>query len=506
MDLLPILLCALVVDGTVHLFRAHRRKKKQKREEAERQRLELEQQAAQLKEGQAQNKAVEQEFTRLSRNVDSAEKKKNQLETQLSALQARYDLARDVVDLRKQQSAAAKELAATKKDLEAQKSAFASIKYAADAFESYQYAGEKLIADGFDPHAFDPVTSEDLMCLQIKELRALYRENQKKIKALVDSYKDRYTTKANATIYQLVVLALEAEMQNILHGLGFGRLDAAIESVRQLMARYYTIATTGNQTIAGTLTKFIGQAEYYYIEAVKIEYEYYVKRERAREEQRALKEQMRQEAEERKILEQQRKQVEAEEAKYAREIARISEKMDASSEQSEIEKLREQLHKVQEQLAGVQDKRDEIIKLQNGKAGTVYVISNIGSFGEDVYKIGMTRRAEPMDRVRELGDASVPFPFDVHSFIFSEDAVALETKLHHLLNNDRVNKVNLRKEFFRVSLDRLQALVEECDPSAAFNRTALAEQYRQSQSIDEVPELGAEIEADEAEALDALEE
>ena len=96
----------------------------------------------------------------------------------------------------------------------------------------------------------------------------------------------------------------------------------------------------------------------------------------------------------------------------------------------------------------------------------------------------MTRRLEPQERVNELGDASVPFPFDVHSFIFSEDAVALETKLHHELNAQRVNKVNLRKEFFRVSLDDLEALVARIDPSAPFQRTMLAEQYHQSLSID----------------------
>lgn len=476
--------------------------RKKAKKSAERKRRERERQMAQRERDEAQAQVrrrrqaqqIAQEADAAQRRADTADKRLESTQEKLQALQEKYDLSHDVVELQRQKAAAEKQLAAVNKSLEAQKAAFYSIKYAADAFESYQYAGEKLRVEGFDPDAFEPATPADLMCLQIRELRGLYRENQKKIKALVDSYKDRYTTKTNATIYQLVVLALDAEMQNILHGLNFGKLDAAIESVQQLTAKYYTIAASGNQTIAGTLTKFIGQIEYYYIEAVKIEYEYYVKRERAKEEQRAIKEQMRQEAEERRLLEQQRKQVEAEEAKYEREIARISEKLDAAGEQSEIELLREQLQKVQAQLAGVQDKRDEIIKLQNGKAGTVYVISNVGSFGEDVFKIGMTRRAEPMDRVRELGDASVPFPFDVHSFIFSEDAVALETKLHHILNNDRVNKINLRKEFFRVSLDRLQALVEECDPSAAFNRTALAQEFRQSLSIDEVPETAAVLE------------
>lgn len=122
--------------------------------------------------------------------------------------------------------------------------------------------------------------------------------------------------------------------------------------------------------------------------------------------------------------------------------------------------------------------------MQNGKAGTVYIISNLGSFGDHGFKIGMTRRMEPQERVNELGDASVPFPFDVHSFIFSEDAVSLENKLHKELNHRRVNKVNLRKEYFDITLDELEALVERIDPSAPFQKTMLAEQYHQSLSID----------------------
>lgn len=145
-------------------------------------------------------------------------------------------------------------------------------------------------------------------------------------------------------------------------------------------------------------------------------------------------------------------------------------------------------------MQSVSEKKEEIINLQNGKAGTVYIISNLGAFGDNMFKIGMTRRLEPQERVNELGDASVPFPFDVHSFIFSEDAVALETKLHHELNAKRVNKVNLRKEFFRVSLDDLEALVARIDPSAPFQRTMLAEQYHQSLSIDAPTDVQIDLE------------
>ena len=135
-------------------------------------------------------------------------------------------------------------------------------------------------------------------------------------------------------------------------------------------------------------------------------------------------------------------------------------------------------------LSDVTLKKEEIVNLQNGRAGNVYVISNLGSFGENMFKIGMTRRLDPQDRIDELGSASVPFKFDVHCFIFSEDAVSLENRLHQALNDKRVNKVNLRKEFFFSNIDELESLVASIDPTAAFNRTMLAEEFRQSQSVD----------------------
>ena len=140
---------------------------------------------------------------------------------------------------------------------------------------------------------------------------------------------------------------------------------------------------------------------------------------------------------------------------------------------------------MQAQLSQVIVKKEEISNLANGKAGNVYVISNLGSFGENVFKVGMTRRLNPQDRIDELGNASVPFKFDVHSFIFSDDAVGLENRLHTILDQKRVNKVNMRKEFFNVSIDELEQIVTDIDPTAEFNRTMVAEEYRQSLSADE---------------------
>ena len=96
----------------------------------------------------------------------------------------------------------------------------------------------------------------------------------------------------------------------------------------------------------------------------------------------------------------------------------------------------------------------------------------------------MTRRLDPQDRVNELGSASVPFKFDVHSFIFSQDAVGLEKQLHDILNEKRLNKVNLRKEFFRVDISELESIVTSIDPTAEFNKTMLAEEFHQSAEID----------------------
>ena len=300
----------------------------------------------------------------------------------------------------------------------------------------------------------------------------------------MEKYAGRYTTKANQAIYRLMVIALRAELQNILYNLRYEKLDVGEEQVKAVTAKYLAIATDGNQSIAGTMTKFIGQMEYLFLNAVKIEYNYYVKKEQAREEQAAIREQMRQEAAERKALEAEQKKIEAEESKYQTEIERVHNQLSAASG-AEADALRQRVLELESMLSDVRVKKDDITRLQNGKAGTVYIISNLGSFGENVFKIGMTRRLTPQERVDELGSASVPFNFDVHSFIFSQDAVALEGQLHKRLDNQRVNKVNVRKEFFYSTVDELETLVNEIDPSAEFTRTMAAEDFRQSQSTDE---------------------
>ena len=336
-----------------------------------------------------------------------------------------------------------------------------------------------------DEIEFNPTIKLKLHCMNIKELRKEFNENQRCINEVLKKYEDRYTTKANSTIYKLMVIALKAEQQNILYNLKYGKLEKSIEDVKITTQKYLDIAAEGNKSIFNTLVKFINEIEFLFIRAIEIEYEYYIKKEQQKEEQARLREQMMQEAEERKVLEQQKKQVEKEEEKYKVEISKIEESLSTSQDNEMLQKLRVRLEELKNQLDNVEHKKQDIIKRQNGKAGYVYIISNLGSFGEKTFKIGMTRRLNPQDRVDELGDASVPFVFDVHSFIFSDDAVALEKKLHEVLNDKRTNKINLRKEFFNVSIDELEVLVQEIEPTAEFNKTMVAEQYRQTLSINE---------------------
>lgn len=397
-------------------------------------------------------------------------------------------LQNSIAELQERNAKLDKAAATQERKISKCKELYKSIDYAINNFfeSDVPFSNCKLAShEESDLDFVSPSVILKLHCMDMKSLRSAYKDNEKQINKVLEQYSARYTTKANKAIYSLMVIALRAELQNILYNLKYEKLEKSIDDVKAVTAKYLAIAGEGNQSIAGTLTKFIGEIEYLFINAVKIEYNYYVKKEQARQEQLALKEQMRQETEERRALEAERKKVEKEEAKFKEQIENLNAQA-SSAEGSELEALQKRILELQAQLSNVVVKKEEIANLQNGKAGNVYILSNLGSFGDNVFKIGMTRRSDPQDRVNELSDASVPFKFDVHSFIFSDDAVALETALHKRMHEKRVNKVNLRKEFFYSSVDELEALVYEICPTAEFNRTMLAEEFLQSQATDTV--------------------
>jgi hypothetical protein len=221
------------------------------------------------------------------------------------------------------------------------------------------------------------------------------------------------------------------------------------------------------------------------IEELYLKYEFEQKKQEEKEEQLEIKERMREEAKALKELEKAKEKVEKEEKHFVQAI----EKLNAQINTTEIDKQEKLLAKLRELELQLEEtkknKEDVLFRVQNTRAGYVYIISNLGSFGENVYKIGMTRRLEPMDRVKELGDASVPFTFDVHAMIFSEDAPYLENALHKALAHKKVNKVNDRKEFFRVQLSEIEELVKRNhNKTVEFTKLAEAEEFRKSVSLD----------------------
>lgn len=393
-------------------------------------------------------------------------------------------LRQEIAELTESREKEEKKLKTATNKLHKSRELYKSVEYSIQNYPEFDVPGLS-VSESAGLDELSPSVILKLHHMDVKDLRKAFRENERQIETLLSLYSSRYTTKATQTIYQLMVIALRAELQNILYNLKYDKLDDAIEKVKTVTRKYLAIAGQGNQNIVSTLTKFIGEIEYLFINAVKIEYNYYVKKEQARQEQLAIREQMRQEAEERRALEQEKKKIDAEETKYKTEIERVKSQMESAS-QEEMDKLNARILELQAQLSDVVVKKETITNLQNGKAGNVYIISNLGSFGENMFKIGMTRRLDPQERVDELGSASVPFKFDVHSFIFSEDAVTLEKNLHDALSDKRVNKVNLRKEFFHTTVEELEELVSKIDSTAEFNKTMIAEEYRQSLSTDEI--------------------
>jgi len=214
-----------------------------------------------------------------------------------------------------------------------------------------------------------------------------------------------------------------------------------------------------------------------------------------REEQRAIREQMREEEKARKEIEKALKESEKEEKMLQKAMEKARKELDAANDE-ERAKFEQQLAELSNKLDEAEAKNQRALSMaQQTRRGHVYVISNEGSFGEQVFKIGMTRRLEPMDRVKELGDASVPFPFDVHAIINSEDAPGLENELHNRFGHSRLNKVNLRKEFFNVSLAEIRQVVEEKGFEVHWTMAAEALEYRESRAIGNKEKEGAQEEA-----------
>lgn len=222
------------------------------------------------------------------------------------------------------------------------------------------------------------------------------------------------------------------------------------------------------------------------LEQATLLYTYELKYQQEKDIQRAIKEQMIEEAKAEREIQEQKKKIEKDLQQHLGEVNRLMKYMQKAQMDAERQLYMDKIKELEDKIKSLEADKETVLEREaNAKAGFVYIISNIGSFGEDIYKIGMTRRLEPMDRVRELSSASVPFEFDVHAMIFSSDAPELETMLHRHFADRAVNKINPRKEFYKVSIDEIEKIVKEnYNDTVKFTKIPVAAEYRQSLELE----------------------
>lgn len=286
--------------------------------------------------------------------------------------------------------------------------------------------------------------------------------------------------KMTADLGKLMLRAYNAEAENCVRYVKAGNLTAAekrLANAANSIARY-----------ASTMEMRINPAYHQLrLRELSLTADYRMKVQEEKEAEREERARLREEAQAERELRAERERLDKERAHYAAALAALS-----ADREPERRELAAKITDIDRRIA------DNDYRTANIRAGYVYVISNIGSFGPDIVKIGMTRRLEPMDRIRELGDASVPFGFDVHALFFSDDAVGVETQLHHRFAHSRVNRVNLRREYFYTTPTEVKSVLADIAGNLLqFVEHPEAEQYHSSQLIrtHELESIGVKIEA-----------
>ncbi len=274
---------------------------------------------------------------------------------------------------------------------------------------------------------------------------------------------------------KLLLRAFNGECDEAVNKVKFNNIDV---SIKRITASKNAISRLGKMYQV-SISEVYFQSK---ISEIYLAYEYQVKKQQEREEQKRIREELREQAKLQKEIEEARKEIAKEQKHYTNALSKINEQIQSIKNEEQRKSVLQKKSEIEARLAELDKSMEDIdYRAANQKAGYVYVISNIGAFGENVYKIGMTRRLNPMDRIDELSSASVPFNFDVHAMIFTENAPALETALHHAFDSKKINMVNTRREFFSVTLDEIEQVIKEnFDKTVEFIRIPPAEQYRQS--------------------------
>lgn len=263
---------------------------------------------------------------------------------------------------------------------------------------------------------------------------------------------------------KLLLRAYNGEADVLVNKMRPYKLDAAVDRLDKSRAAIVRLGATMHIAITDEYHRLR-------IEELRLTADYLARKEEEKEAERAEKDRLREEARARKEFEAEKARLLKEQAHYLTALERIR----STGTPEEVADAEAKLTEIVEAIHGVEERE------ANVRAGYVYVISNVGAFGEDVVKIGMTRRLDPLDRVRELGDASVPFRHDVHAIVFSDDAVTLENRLHHALEDRRLNLVNARREFFYAAPSEVKALLTAADGSVLeFIEEPEADEWHQS--------------------------
>ena len=253
---------------------------------------------------------------------------------------------------------------------------------------------------------------------------------------------------------RLTLRAFNGECDSLISKVTWNNINRLISRIEKVFEMINKLNETSNIYITDSFLK-------YKIEQLKLNHELKLKVQEEKEKAKEQRSALREEEKARRDFEKAQKEALEKEVLYKKALEEARKELGLASKE-EVVKLEEKIKNLETELEETLEKFERAKSMaQQTKRGHVYVVSNIGSFGEDIYKIGMTRRLDPMDRVKELGDASVPFRFDMHAMIYTEDAPKLENLLHSKFDHLRVNKVNNRKEYFNVSIEEIESCINE---------------------------------------------
>ena len=347
-----------------------------------------------------------------------------------------------------------------------------------DVKEELKILNDETIEKYYVFSDYDDITSQDC-----KNELAVLKSDEKRLRESemdIDVLKDDFSTKNKDRIIRQILRNFNAEFEIITRSINIKNIDIIRDKMQKSFETINKLYSQDGIALSNELFKLkLQQATYMYTYEKKLQQE--------KEIQKAIKEQMMDQSKaEREILEQ-KKKIEKDLQQHNSEVKRLMKYIQKSQTDIEKQLYIDKIHELEEKIKSLESDKEKVIEREeNAKAGFVYIISNVGSFGEGVFKIGMTRRLEPMDRINELSSASVPFEFDVHAMIFSSNAPELENMLHRHFADRAVNKVNPRKEFYAVDIDEIEKVVKEnYNDTVQFTKIPNAYEYRQSIGVKE---------------------